>query len=116
MREGMTGTLKDIATESFAKGWQVGWNACRSLQASDPVPPETPCGNQEPDKAGTQLQLAMSIADRERQQRQAARAMGVSGFEIDTGSNLSLLAENAAMGLPWPSIAADFEQCQESAV
>jgi len=59
-------------------------------------------------EAATQQQLAQQeiqkgVADRERQQRQAARQMGqmradmaASGFEIDTGSNLSLLAESAA--------------------
>ena len=48
-------------------------------------------------------EIAKGIADRERQQRQAARAMGemragmgASGFEMDSGSNLSLLAESAA--------------------
>ena len=48
-------------------------------------------------------EIAKGIADRERQQRQAARAMGemranmgASGFEMDSGSNLSLLAEKAA--------------------
>jgi hypothetical protein len=48
-------------------------------------------------------EMAKGIADRERQQRQAARAMGemranmgASGFEMDGGSNLSLLAESAA--------------------
>lgn len=58
-------------------------------------------------EAATQQQLARNeiskgIADRERQQRQAARAMGemranmgASGFEMDSGSNLSLLAEAA---------------------
>ncbi len=58
-------------------------------------------------EAATKRQLAQNeiskgIADRERQQRQAARAMGemranmsASGFEIDSGSNLSLLAESA---------------------
>ena len=52
-------------------------------------------------EAATQEQLARNeiskgIADRERQQRQAARAMGemranmgASGFEMDSGSNLS---------------------------
>jgi hypothetical protein len=60
------------------------------------------------DEAATRLQLARNeiakgAADRERQQRQAARAMGemragmaASGFEMDSGSNLSLLAESAA--------------------
>jgi hypothetical protein len=59
-------------------------------------------------EAATQEQLARNeiskgIADRERQQRAAARAMGemranmgASGFELDSGSNLSLLAESAA--------------------
>ncbi len=59
-------------------------------------------------EAATQQELAKNeiskgIADRERQQRQAARAMGemranmgASGFEMDSGSNLSLLAESAA--------------------
>ena len=59
-------------------------------------------------EAATQAELAKGeiskgIADRERQQRQAARAMGdmranmaASGFELDSGSNLSLLAESAA--------------------
>ena len=49
-----------------------------------------------------QNEIAKGVADRERQQRQAARAMGdmraemaASGFEIDSGSNLSLLAESA---------------------
>lgn len=58
-------------------------------------------------EAATQRQLAQNeiskgIADRERQQRQAARAMGemranmgASGFEMDSGSPLSLLAESA---------------------
>ena len=58
-------------------------------------------------EAATQKQLAQNeiakgIADRERQQRQAARAMGemranmaASGFELDSGSNLSLLTESA---------------------
>lgn len=58
-------------------------------------------------EAATQQQLARNeiqkgIADRERQQRQAARAMGemranmgASGFEMDSGSNESLLAESA---------------------
>ncbi len=58
-------------------------------------------------EAATQQQLAQNeirkgVADRERQQRQAARAMGemranmgASGFEMDSGSNLSLLAESA---------------------
>jgi hypothetical protein len=58
-------------------------------------------------EAATQRQLAQNemskgIADRERQQRQAARAMGqmradmgASGFEMDSGSMLSLLAESA---------------------
>ena len=48
-------------------------------------------------------EIAKGIADRERQQRHAARAMGeqranmgASGFEMDSGSNLSLLAESAA--------------------
>ena len=57
--------------------------------------------------ADTQEQLARNeiakgVADRERQQRQAARAMGemragmgASGFEMDSGSALSLLAESA---------------------
>jgi hypothetical protein len=47
-------------------------------------------------------EIAKGVADRERQQRQAARAMGqmradmaASGFEIDSGTNLSLLAESA---------------------
>ncbi|MDR1125292.1 MAG: hypothetical protein LBM64_04415 [Deltaproteobacteria bacterium] len=59
-------------------------------------------------EAATQQQLAQNeiakgVADRERQQRQAARAMGemradmaAGGFEMDSGSNLSLLAESAA--------------------
>jgi len=59
-------------------------------------------------EAATQQALAKNeiskgIADRERQQRQAARAMGdmranmgASGFEMDSGSNLSLLEESAA--------------------
>ncbi len=59
-------------------------------------------------EAAVQQQLAQNeiskgVADRERQQRQAARAMGemranmgASGFEMDSGSNLSLLAESAA--------------------
>ena len=49
-----------------------------------------------------QNEISKGIADRERQQRQAARAMGdmranmaASGFEMDSGSNLSLLAESA---------------------
>lgn len=58
-------------------------------------------------EAATQQELAKNemskgIADRERQQRQAARAMGemranmgASGFEMDSGSNISLLAESA---------------------
>jgi len=58
-------------------------------------------------EAATQRELAKNeiskgIADRDRQQRQAARAMGemradmgASGFEMDSGSNLSLLAESA---------------------
>jgi hypothetical protein len=58
-------------------------------------------------EAATQQELAKNeiskgIADRERQQRQAARAMGqmradmgASDFEMDSGSNLSLLAESA---------------------
>ena len=58
-------------------------------------------------EAATQEQLARNeiskgIADRERQQRDAARKMGemranmgASGFEMDSGSNLSLLAESA---------------------
>ena len=47
-------------------------------------------------------EIAKGVADRERQQRHAARAMGqqradmaASGFEMDSGSNLSLLAESA---------------------
>lgn len=59
-------------------------------------------------EAATQQELAKNeiakgIADKERQQRQAARAMGqmradmgASGFEMDSGSNVSLLAESAA--------------------
>lgn len=59
-------------------------------------------------EAATQEQLARNeiskgIADRERQQRAAARSMGemrsqlaASGFEMDSGSNLDLLAESAA--------------------
>jgi hypothetical protein len=50
-----------------------------------------------------QNEIAKGVADRERQQRQAARAMGemragmgASGFEMDSGTNLSLLAESAA--------------------
>lgn len=58
-------------------------------------------------EAATQQELARNeiakgIDDRERQQRQAARAMGemranmgASGFEMDSGSNASLLAESA---------------------
>jgi hypothetical protein len=58
-------------------------------------------------EAAAQQQLARNemskgIADRERQQRQAARAMGqmradigASGFEMDSGSMVSLLAEEA---------------------
>lgn len=58
-------------------------------------------------EAATQQQLAQNeiskgIADRERQQREAARKMGemranmgANGFELDSGSNLSLLAESA---------------------
>jgi hypothetical protein len=58
-------------------------------------------------EAATQQELAKNeiskgIADRERQQRQASRAMGqmradmaASGLEMDSGSNLSLLAESA---------------------
>lgn len=58
-------------------------------------------------EAATQQELARNeiakgIADRERQQRQAARAMGemranmgASGFEMDSGSSVSLLAESA---------------------
>ena len=58
-------------------------------------------------EAATQQQLAQNeiskgIADKERQQRQAARAMGemranmgASGFEMDTGSMVSLLDESA---------------------
>jgi hypothetical protein len=48
-------------------------------------------------------ELSKGAADRERQQRAAARAMGemranmgAGGFELDSGSNLSLLAESAA--------------------
>ncbi len=47
-------------------------------------------------------EIAEGVADRERQQRQAARAMGemranmgASGFEMDSGTNVSLLAESA---------------------
>lgn len=47
-------------------------------------------------------EIAKGIDDRERQQRQAARAMGemranmgASGFEMDSGSSVSLLAESA---------------------
>lgn len=59
-------------------------------------------------EAAVQQQLAQNeiskgIADRERQQRDAARKMGemranmgASGFEMDSGSNLSLLEESAA--------------------
>lgn len=59
-------------------------------------------------EAATQQQLAQNeiakgVADRERQQRQAARAMGemranmgAGGFTLDSGSNLSLLEESAA--------------------
>jgi hypothetical protein len=50
-----------------------------------------------------QNEIARGVADKERQQRQAARAMGemranmgASGFEMDSGSNVSLLAESAA--------------------
>ena len=50
-----------------------------------------------------QNEVSKGIADRERQQRAAARTMGdmraemgASGFEMDSGSNLSLLAESAA--------------------
>lgn len=50
-----------------------------------------------------QNKAAKGAADIERQQRQAARAMGqkradmaASGFEMDSGSSLSLLAEDAA--------------------
>lgn len=50
-----------------------------------------------------QNELSKGIAEREQQQRKAARAMGemraemgASGFEMDSGSNLSLLAESAA--------------------
>ena len=58
-------------------------------------------------EAATQQQLAQNeiskgIADRERQQRAAARQMGemragigASGFEMDTGSMVSLLGESA---------------------
>ena len=58
-------------------------------------------------EAATQQQLAQNeiskgIADKERQQRAAARAMGemranmgASGFEMGSGSNVSLLAESA---------------------
>ena len=58
-------------------------------------------------EAATQQQLAQNeiskgIADRERQQREAARKMGemranmgASGFEMDSGSNASLLTESA---------------------
>ena len=58
-------------------------------------------------EAATQQQLAQNeiqkgIADRERQQRAAARSMGemragmgASGFEMDTGSMVSLLDESA---------------------
>lgn len=58
-------------------------------------------------EAATQRELARNelskgIAEREQQQRKAARAMGQmradmgsSGFEMDSGSNLSLLAESA---------------------
>ncbi|MDE6734737.1 MAG: hypothetical protein K2J64_04640 [Desulfovibrio sp.] len=58
-------------------------------------------------EAATQQELARNeiakgIDDRERQQRQAARAMGemranmgASGFEMDSGSSASLLAESA---------------------
>jgi hypothetical protein len=48
-------------------------------------------------------EIAKGIADRERQQRDAARkmadmraAMGMSGFEMDTGTNVSLLSESAS--------------------
>jgi hypothetical protein len=48
-------------------------------------------------------EMSKGIADRERQQRDAARkmadmraAMGASGFEMDSGTNLSLLAESAS--------------------
>jgi hypothetical protein len=59
-------------------------------------------------EAATQEQLARAetaagIAERERQQRDAARkmadmraTMGASGFTLDSGANLSLLAEAAA--------------------
>ena len=47
-------------------------------------------------------EIAKGVADRERQQRAAARAMGemranmgATGFEMDSGTNLSLLAESA---------------------
>ena len=48
-------------------------------------------------------EISRGIADRERQQRDAARKMGemranmgASGFEMDSGTNLSLLAESAS--------------------
>ena len=54
------------------------------------------------ERQNAQNEIAKGVAEREQQQRKAARAMGdmranmaAGGFEIDSGSNLSLLAESA---------------------
>jgi hypothetical protein len=76
--------------------------AQKSAEASAEYNAQVAANEQATQEQLARNEISKGIADRERQQRAAARAMGemragmgASGFELDSGSNLSLLAESA---------------------
>jgi hypothetical protein len=104
MSGGTTATLTVLATAvSMYAQQQQQKTAQRSAEAAAEYNAQVAENEAAAQQQLAQNEISKGIADRERQHRAAARAMGemranmgAGGFEMDSGSNLSLLAESAA--------------------
>lgn len=97
----ITATLASTAMTVYSQQQQAQQQAA-ATEASAKYNAQVAENEASTQRALAQNEISKGIADRERQQRQAAREMGemranmgASGFEIDSGSNLNLLAESA---------------------
>lgn len=108
MCEATTLMVASLATTALSTGVGMYGQAMQQQQAAQAAEASAAYNAQVAEnQAATQRELAQNeiakgISERERQQRSAARAMGemraqmgASGFTLDSGSNLSLLAESA---------------------
>lgn len=108
MCEATTLLVASLATTALSTGVGLYGQAMQQQQAAQAAEASAAYNAQVAEnQAATQRELAQNeiakgISERERQQRSAARAMGemraqmgASGFTLDSGSNLSLLAESA---------------------